>query len=201
VEASNAAISAANSTLTLTISAQNAAISSATAALESARESSTQAAALAAANKALADFIETSTAVISSAQTAVDTLSETAEGLAFTAATDALNFAKNNTADLDIARHALDTVQAAAEVALDVSKWMVDHVGNFFNITLVELSGTLRGLVDLGEPMVARVVGVVAGNELDYTLEYSVGRTGELVKGLFERVWADLSGGGIRLPE
>jgi len=146
VQASNAAISAANSTLTFTISAQNAAIGSATAALESARNSSIEASAVAAANNALSDFLATSSAVISSAQSAVDTLSDTAEGLAFTAATNALYFAKNNTADLDLACHALDTVQAAAKVALDVSRWMVNHVGNIFNITLVQMRGTLRGL-------------------------------------------------------
>jgi hypothetical protein len=200
VQASNAAISAANSSLTFTITAQNAAIGRATAALESARNSSTEATAVAAANKAFSDFLAASTAVISSAQSAVDTLSETAEGVSFTAATNALNFAKNNTADLDIARHALNTVQAAAEVALDVSKWMVDHVGNFFNITLVQMSGTLRGLVDLGEPMLARVKGEVAGNALDYSLQYSIGRTGDLLKRLFEKIWAELSEGGIRLP-
>jgi len=130
----------------------------------------------------------------------VDNLASTTEGVAFTAATNGLNFAKNNTADLDIARHALDTVQAAAAIALDVSKWMVNHVGNFFNITLVELKGTLRGLVDVGAPMKVRVKGLVAGNAVDYIIDYSIGRTPDLVKTLFERVWGDLSGGVIRLP-
>jgi hypothetical protein len=200
VQASNAAIAAANSTLTLTIAAQNAAISRATATLESARNSSTEAGAVAAAKKALSDFLAASSTVIASAQSAIDRLADTAEAVAFTAATTTLNFAQNNTADLDLARHALDTVQAAAEVALDVSQWMVEHVGNFFNIELVQMRGTLRGLVDLGEPMQARVKGEVAGNALDYSLEYSVGRTGQLLKRLFERLWADLSAGTIRLP-
>lgn len=54
---------------------------------------------------------------------------------------------------------------------------MVDHVGNFFNITLVEVKGTLRGLVDLGKQMEARVQGSVAGNQVDYRIECSAGRT------------------------
>jgi hypothetical protein len=200
VQASNAAVSAANSALASTITAQNAAIAAATTALENTKNSSAESAAFAAANKALIDFLAASAAAVGAAQTAVDNLASSTEGVAFTAATNALNFAKNNTADLDIARHALDTAQAAADIALDVSKWMVNHVGNFFNITLVELSGTLRGLVDIGSPMKAHIVGVIAGNNVDYTLDYSIGRTPELIKGLFERVWGDLSGKVIRLP-
>jgi hypothetical protein len=200
VQASNAAISAANSTLAFTITAQNGAIASATTALDAARSSSTESLAFGAANKALQDFLAKSVTVLATAQAAVDNLASTTEGVAFTAANDAFNFAKNNTADLDIARHALDTVQAAAEIALDVSKWMVDHVGNFVNITLIELSGTLRGLVDIGQPMKAHIRGVIAGSAIDYTIDYSIGRTPDLIKALFEKIWGELNAKVIRLP-
>lgn len=200
VQASNAAISAANSTLAFTITAQNAAVASATTALNAARNSSAESVAFSAANKALQDFLTASTTVVAAAQSAVDNLASTTEGVAFATATNALNFAKNNTADLDIARHALDTAQAASAIALDVSKWMVNHVGNFVNITLVELKGTLRGLVDVGRPMTAHIKGMIVSNALDYTIEYSIGRTPDLIKALFEKIWGELNAKVIRLP-
>jgi hypothetical protein len=200
VSASNAAVSAANSALASTITAQNSAIAAATTSLDNIKNSSAESAAVTTANKALTDFLATSAVLIGTAQSALDSLASSTEGVAFTAASTALDFAKNNTADLDIARHALDTAQAASDIALDVSKWMVDHIGNFFNITLVELAGTLRGLLDVGAPMRAHLVGVIAGNNIDYTLDYSLGRTPELVKSVFERVWADLNAKVIGLP-
>ncbi|KIW64985.1 hypothetical protein PV04_07278 [Phialophora macrospora] len=200
VKAANAAIAAANSTLAATSSAQAAALTAAQSALDAAKSTSVGALAFQAANKALSEFLDTANAAVTAAQNVVDNLSTTAEGVAFTLAQTALAAAKNNTADLDIARHALAVAQASVTTALDVSQWMVDHVGNFVNITLVELSGTLRGLVDLGKPMVAHVTGVVVESAFDYTLDYSLGRTPDLIKSLFERVWGDLSGGGIKLP-
>lgn len=146
------------------------------------------------------DFLATANATVSAAQATVDALSKTAEGLAFTAAQNALTFAKNNTADIDIERHALDVAQATASTALDVSQWMVNHVGYFVNIQLVELSGTLRGLVDLGNTMIAHIKGVIASSAFDYTLDYSLGRTPDLIKSLFEHVWVDQNGQVIKLP-
>jgi hypothetical protein len=175
-------------------------VNAATTALDTAKNSSTESFAFSAANKAMQDFLIASAAAIAIAQAAVDNLANTTEGVAFTAATNALNFAKNNTADLDIARHALDTAQAAEEIALDVSKWMVDHVGNFVNITLVELSGTLRGLVDVGQPMKAHVKGMIASSPIDYAIDYSIGRTPDLIKALFEKIWGGLNAKLIQLP-
>jgi hypothetical protein len=148
----------------------------------------------------MTDFQAVAATALNAAQAAVNNIGSTAEGIAFTAATNALNAAKNNTADLDVARHALDVAQAAESAALDVSKWMVNHVGNFVNIQLVEMSGTLRGLVDIGKPMVAHVKGLIADVAFDYTLDYSIGRTPDLVKALFEKVWGELSSGIIKLP-
>lgn len=54
---------------------------------------------------------------------------------------------------------------------------MVNHVGKFINIKLVELGGVLSVLVDLGSPMVSRVKAVVASSAFDYTLHYSLVRT------------------------
>ena len=195
VQASNATISAANSSLAFTITAQNAAIASATTALDAAKNSSAESAAVSAANEAMQNFLIASTALMATAQAAADDLANTSEGVAFTAATEALDYAKKNTADVDIARRALDTVQAA-KMALDVSKWMVDHVGNFVNITLV---GTLEGLVDLGQPMRAHIPGVIASNDIDYTPDHSIGRTPDQIKTLFGKIWDDLTAKVIRL--
>lgn len=102
VQASNAALSAANSTLAFTITAQDAAIAKASTAVETAKNSSTESIALAAVNQTMSDLLPASTALISMAQTAVDSLASTVEGAAFTAATNSLDFANNNNADLDI---------------------------------------------------------------------------------------------------
>ena len=94
---------------------------------------------------------------------------------------------------LVIARHALAVAQATEATALDVLKWMVNHTGSFVYIPLGELSRTLRGLVVLGRPMVAHIMGVIAGSAFDYTLDYSLGRTPDLIQTLCEHVWTGLN--------
>jgi hypothetical protein len=71
---------------------------------------------------------------------------------------------------------------------------MVNHAGNFLNLTSVELTGTLKGLCDNGEPMKAHVVGMVADKSVDIVLDYNIGDTPGLVKSLFEHLWGMLTG-------
>jgi hypothetical protein len=200
VTAANAAVAGATATLGATTTAQNAAISAAQSSLDAAKNTSAEALAVQAANKSLSDFQATANAAIAAAQHTVDNLSQTAEGLAFTTAKNALNFAKNNTRDIDIARHALDVAQASESSALQMTQWMVNHTGNFLDIELIELSGTLKGLVNLATPMKAHVKGELVSNGFDYVFDYTLGKTPDLIKSLFERVWKDLGSGGLKLP-
>ena len=84
-------------------------------------------------------------------------------------------------------------------------------MGNFSNLTSVELSGTLSGGVERRKGLKAHVAGVVGDKEVDVELEYKVWEMGKLVKGLFERLlgvlvermslpirWVVLSSGGLR---
>ena len=70
---------------------------------------------------------------------------------------------------------------------------MVNHAGNFLNLTSVELKGTLKGLCDNGEPMKAHVIGMVADKSVD-VLNYNIGDTPGLIKSLFEHLWGMLTG-------
>jgi hypothetical protein len=200
VSAANAAVAGANATLGATTTGQNAAISAAQSSLDAAKNTSAEALAVEAADKSLADFQETSNAAIAAAQHTVDNLSQTAEGITFTTATNTLNFSKNNTKDIDIARHALDVAQASESSALQMTQWMVNHTGNFLNIDLIELSGTLKGLVNLATPMKAHVKGQLVSNAFDYVFDYTLGKTPDLIKALFEQVWKDLGSGGLKMP-
>jgi hypothetical protein len=71
---------------------------------------------------------------------------------------------------------------------------MVNHAGNFLNLTSVELTGTLKGLCDNGEPMKAHIVGMVADKSVDVVLDYNIGDTPGLVKSLFDHLWGMLTG-------
>lgn len=198
--ARDAAVAAGKQAVASTANIQQGLINSAQAALTAAQTTSVEALAAQAAQKAVQDFAATAHAATAAAQAAVNQLSQSAEGVAFAAATTALAAAKANHTGLDIANHAMQLAQSAETTALGLTQWMVNHAGNFVNIQLVELSGTLKGLVGAGQPMLAHVKGLIASSPFDYTLPYTLGKTPDLIKALFEKIWADLGKGVIKLP-
>ena len=72
-------------------------------------------------------------------------------------------------------------------------------LGHVFDIQRVELHGSLRDLIEKGIPLKARVKGFIAGKEIDFVLDYSIGDTGRFVKGLMKKWWEEVSGGFIGL--
>lgn len=114
---------------------------------------------------------------------------KTVEYIAFDLATTALNFAKNNTHDLDIARHALDIAQDGQENALEVAKLLLEGLEIFFNVMVVEVKGRLGELVSENQDLPARVVGVMGGEEVDLQVEYRLGDTSGSIKTIFEKLW------------
>ena len=195
-----AAIAAANATAQATINAQNSAINTAQAALDQTKTSSAEALAVKSANASLDAFMKTQSQLLANANAGLAALQSSAEYAAFHTAQTALAFANSNTKDLDVARHALDVAQASENAALQATQWMMNHAGNFLNLTSVELSGTLKGLCDNGQPMKAHVVGMVADKKVDVTLDYNIGKTPDLIKSLFEHMWGILTGGTTTLP-
>jgi hypothetical protein len=144
--------------------------------------------------------MKTQNALLVSANAALTALSSSVEYATFHSAQQALAFANSNTKDLDIARHALNVAQASENAALQATAWMVNHAGNFLNLTSVELSGTLKGLCDNGQPMKAHIIGMVADKRVDVTLDYNIGKTPDLIKDLFERIWGLLTAAATTLP-
>ena len=76
---------------------------------------------------------------------------------------------------------------------------ILKQAGHLFDIQKVEMSGTLRGLVDDGKPLETHVVGVIAEQSVDFTVAYSVGKTSELLKHMFGEVWDMIAGGKVKL--
>lgn len=88
---------------------------------------------------------------ISGAQSAVDGLASCGEFIAFDAAEKALAFARDNTKELDVMRHAVEVAEGAVNLGLDIGKWVVQHAGKIFNITKLEFSGSARSLLHPSE--------------------------------------------------
>ena len=138
--------------------------------------------------------MKTQNQLLATANASLTALDSSAEYVAFTSAQSALKFANSNSQDLDVARQAFNVAQASENAALAATQWMVNHAGNFLNLTSVELKGTLKGLCDNGEPMKAHVIGMVADKSVDVVLDYNIGDTPGLVKSLFDHLWGMLTG-------
>ena len=83
---------------------------------------------------------------------------------------------------MDIAHQMLDSAQASENAAEQTTTQMVNHAGKFLNLIGMEISKTSKGLYNSGEPIKAYFVGIVANKSLDVTLDYSIGKTPDLIE-------------------
>jgi hypothetical protein len=197
--AADAAIKAKKVALQNAVAARNTVLAQSSAALTAFQTSGAEVLAVNAAKADLQAFLDAENKLVAAANADLANLATSAEGVALTQAQNDLAFAKNNNADLAIAQHALDLANKAEHLVPSVAQWLINASGNLFNITMIELSGTLRGLVDDGAPMKAHVVGDIAEQKIDTSFDYNIGKTDELVKGMFAWIWDQLGKGLLKI--
>jgi hypothetical protein len=117
-------------------------------ALELARTSSAELGFWNAAKELLRVYNSTEVSLYGAVSYTLDHLEACAEKLAYDMAVVALAVAKANTHDIDVAKHAIDTVKDGADAFVGVAQYMVAKAGDFVDIESVDLSGLLRGMVD-----------------------------------------------------
>lgn len=100
---------------------------------------------------------------LKAAEYIVEAVARGVEFLAFKTVLAALDFAKNDTTLIDIAKAGLDTAEAVAQAALKAASALADALMNTPNIELVELSRSLRAITGGGGAFTIRVKGIVCG--------------------------------------
>lgn len=95
----------------------------------------------------LADGERLAQSDISGVQTAVDGLAKATEFIAFDAAEAALQFTQESTAELNLARHAVEAAEGAVNLELNLGKWAVSHAGKLFDISKAQFRGSVASLL------------------------------------------------------
>lgn len=129
---------------------------------------------------------------VSVAQEGVDKLAGCIEFVTFDAAEKALEFAKNNTSQLNLARHAVELAEDAVDLGLDIGSWIAGHGGKLINLTKVEFSGAVSSLVGGKDapPLVVNIEGTVFGEKVDVHINWkSDFDLVAFVKALFTELW------------
>lgn len=148
------------------------------------------------AKRGLAEGERVSQGLLKTAQKAVDELSDCVESTGFETAKKGVQFAKENTKELNLARHAVEKAEDAVELQLDLAKWATDHAKNTFNIKKVEFSGSVRSLVHAdegGPPLRVKIEGTILGEEISWEIvwkpKFDLVR---FIKDLFTMLWEKL---------
>ncbi|KAL8872337.1 MAG: hypothetical protein Q9174_002021 [Haloplaca sp. 1 TL-2023] len=199
--AANGAMSAANSTLQTTINVQNAAVSDAEKLLDNVQTAGKELQARNLAQKALAEYQAAETKVLNGLQSAVNALAQCAEKVAFDAANAALQIARANVKDVDIAKAAVEFAKTGVDAVLDVGSWVVQHAFNILNIRMIEVTGDLRGLCKQGTQLKARVVGTFAEQNVDFTLDFTPAKGEQMAKDVFQKLMNDVKAGVLKIKE
>ncbi|KAL8689525.1 MAG: hypothetical protein Q9218_004824 [Villophora microphyllina] len=201
-EAANASVKAAQDAVPGVIAAQKQLTDKAAAAVNEARTSGVEIKALQAAQASLAAFTAEKQKVLDAAKASLAALDDIPEAAAVAAAIAKLAVVEADAASLVAAKGALEIAQKAEAAAPGVAAWVVKQTGHLLDIRMVTMSGTLKGVLGDGgkqKPMVVTVKGVIAEQDVDVTVDYTIGRTDELVKGIFGGLWKLIEEGTVKL--
>ncbi|KAJ4171915.1 hypothetical protein NW754_007511 [Fusarium falciforme] len=145
------------------------------------------------AKRGLAEGERVTQALLDAAQKAVDELSDCVEFIGFETAKKGVEFAKENTKELNLARHAVELAEDAVELELDLAKWATDHAKTTFNIRKVEFSGSVRSLVhpdEGGPPLRVKIEGTILGEEINWEIVWKPKfDLVKFIKELFTLLW------------
>ncbi|KAJ7776553.1 hypothetical protein DFH07DRAFT_980740 [Mycena maculata] len=127
---------------------------------------------------------------------ALDALWQSAEYFAFQVASGVLDAAKEATTSLDALRGALGVAQKAEDIALKIGQWIADHALGLIDIRKIELSGSVRGMVDssggIGKPLSAHVEYIIASKSGKFDGELDVRNTADFIKATFQHLWEEV---------
>lgn len=177
------AISASQGTLTAAQAAQAASVSAAESALNTAKTSCQELHVFDAAKATLSAFLQGEQAALTAADNLLQELSKCAEKVAFDAASAVLDAAKSATKELDAAKSVVQDVKHAADEFVGFGQWALKRTGNLFNVTKVEISGSLNDAANK-RPFMAHIVGMFADAPIDVKVEFTPGQAEAFVKGL-----------------
>ncbi|KAM6509602.1 hypothetical protein FALCPG4_017253 [Fusarium falciforme] len=145
------------------------------------------------AKRGLAEGERVTQALLDAAQKAVDELSDCVEFIGFETAKKGVEFAKENTKELNLARHAVELAEDAVEQELDLAKWATDHAKTTFNLRKVEFSGSVRSLVhpdEGGPPLRVKIEGTILGEEINWEIVWKPKfDLVKFIKELFTLLW------------
>ena len=146
--------------------------------------------ALQGAKEALWVYKDANEAIFRAATQALVDLPTCAEFFAYQAAKTALDIARAATVALDGAKEVLGLVRVVEEEALTIGKWVADHAVGLFDIRVVHLSGSLRGMVGAGgkmsKPFTAHIEGVLLDGAFTLDGEYDPGKTADFITYIFK---------------
>ena len=101
-----------------------------------------------------------------------------------------MDVARAATVTLDAAKAALEFAREVGEEALDIGKWVVDHGPTVFDIRVVHLSGSLRGMVGAGgslaKPFTAHIEGILASQPFTLDGEFDPSKTADFITYIFK---------------
>lgn len=141
------------------------------------------------AESALNAFVNAQKTVLLAAQAAIDDLVNCAEWLAYQTANAALDVAQHATHALDIVNKALDVAQAGENGILNIAEDVINAAMNLFNITKIELGGSMKAFLGAsgGEKhFVVTIEGVIAGKAIRYdNVELNLDNTTQFVHAIF----------------
>ncbi|KPM44468.1 hypothetical protein AK830_g2094 [Neonectria ditissima] len=189
----SSALSGAKENFDKVTTAQNKLVQDAVNALIQARTVSRELQLVDAAKKGLADTELVGQQLIATSQKTVNDLSSCVEFITFGIAQKMLLLAKENTSELNLARHAVNVMKDAADLGVDLAKWATDHAAKTFNIREVKFSGSVSSLVNADEnsaPLTASIKGTVLGENIDWEIVWKPSlNLVRFIKELFRLLW------------
>lgn len=146
---------------------------------------------LAEAKQVLQDFKVTKKEEIASLESQLQALPQTAEYAGLEQAKEQLLAAKLGHAQLDAAKDAIQLAHEEAAAGANIATSVLDNLDQIFDINRIELSGSLRDLIENGRPLTARIQGVIAGSKIDLVIDYELGKTQDFIKALLAKWWEE----------
>lgn len=98
-------------------------------------------------------------------------------------------FKKATIAKVDVAAAKSAIEKIPTTISADWLETLVDGIDDVLDIKRVEVSGSLRDLVQHGKPLKAEITMVVAGKEMVFALDYGVADAVGFVGGVLEGAW------------
>lgn len=142
------------------------------------------------AEKKLKNFEATAQAKIKTLKSKQEALPESPEHRRFQSAAERLKVVKSVSEELEVAKQAIILIEEEDHQSL--ARTIVRKLDEIINIRRIELHGSLKDLVEKGQPLKARIQGVIVGREVDFTIGYGIGQTLEFLRALLKRLWEDI---------